>query len=217
MLPRPGYSRSPGLGRVRPPAAAALKRGDVIERVDGHRIHCARQVGPLIKRHRVFESVRLTILRHGQVRSLTVRTIPSPNRDPAVRHKVPIIGVFVQDQLHFPPLPVKISIRVGDIGGPSAGLMFALGIIERLQHRDLTHGCTVAGTGAIDAYGNVGEIGGAKQKVIAAKRAGAKYFLVPDVPDNVRPALGSRGDVTVVPVKTLRQALAYLQHLKPCK
>jgi PDZ domain-containing protein len=131
-----------------------------------------------------------------------------------VKQRVAIIGVVVQDRFSF---PVKISINVGDIGGPSAGMMFALGIIQILERHDLTHGCIVAGTGTIDSSGNVGPIGGAKQKIIAARRAGARYFLVPDTPDNVGPARSARGGVEVVPVKTLRQALGFLQRLKPCR
>ena len=94
---------------------------------------------------------------------------------------------------------------------------FSLGIVQRLQKQDLTHGCKVAGTGTIDFDGAVGAIGGAKQKIIAAQRTGARYFLVPDVPDNVRPAMANRGDITVLPVKTLREALARLSRIKPCR
>ncbi|HEX6506719.1 MAG TPA: S16 family serine protease, partial [Chloroflexota bacterium] len=86
-----------------------------------------------------------------------------------------------------------------------------------LEPSDITHGCKIAGTGTIDFYGNVGAIGGAKQKIIAARNAGAKYFFVPDVPENLDPALAHRGSVTVVPVKTLHQALVYLSHLNPCR
>jgi len=210
-------SQGPVIVETQPetPAARALKAGDVIESIDGHRIHCARQVGPLVKRHKIGAPVALTVLRQAQLRNLRIHTIAAPGSS-STQSQVPIIGVFVEDQLHFPPFPVKVAIRVGDISGPSAGLMFALGIVERLKHRDLTKGCTVAGTGTIDPQGIVGPIGGAKQKVIAARRAGAGYFLVPDEPDNVGPALSARGDVTVVPVKSLQQALTYLAHIKPC-
>jgi PDZ domain-containing protein len=142
-----------------------------------------------------------------------VRTIASKNGVPDKHGKTALVGIYVQDQIVF---PVKISIKPGDIGGPSAGLMFSLGIIERLQRHSITHGCTVAGTGTIDYQGNVGAIGGAKQKIIAARDAGAKYFFVPNVKDNLQPALSARGNVTVVPVKTLRQAVDYLKHIKPC-
>jgi PDZ domain-containing protein len=113
--------------------------------------------------------------------------------------------------------PVKISINAGDISGPSAGLMFSLGIVERLEQRDIAHGCKVAGTGTIDYNGAVGVIGGTKQKILAARAAGVQYFLVPNAPENRIPAMQNRGSVTVVPVKTLRQALTYLNSLKPCK
>ena len=210
-------SKGPVIVETQPdtPAAHSLRAGDVVESIDGYRIHCAREVGPLIKRQKIGAAIELTVLRQGRLRTLRIRTIAAPGTS-GTQREVPIIGVFVEDQLHFPPFPVKVSIRVGDISGPSAGLMFSLGIVERLQHRDLTKGCTVAGTGTIDPEGIVGPIGGAKQKAIAARRAGAKYFLVPDEPDNVGPALSARGKVTVVPVKTLQQALTYLEHIKPC-
>lgn len=196
------------------PAASALTVGDVIEAVDGHRVHCAAAVSPLIKRLRPGQRVRMTVLHRGHVIQVRLTTIPSTNGTPDKHGKTPLIGVFVQDQFVF---PVKITVNAGDIGGPSAGLMFSLGIVQRLENRDITHGCAVAGTGTISYDGQVGPIGGAKQKIIAARRAGAKYFLVPDTPDNLQPALKSRGNTTVVPIKTLRQALEYLDRLRPCK
>jgi PDZ domain-containing protein len=145
--------------------------------------------------------------------NVATTTVRSTNGVPAANGKTALIGIEVQDQLRF---PVSIHINAGNIVGPSAGLMFALGIIQRLSPTDITHGCKVAGTGTIDFNGNVGAIGGAKQKIIAAGNAGAKYFFVPDVKENVDPAMASRGNVTVVPVSTLRQALTYLRHMQPC-
>jgi PDZ domain-containing protein len=140
--------------------------------------------------------------------------VPSTNGARDRNGKTPLIGVYLRDRIVF---PVRINIRAGEIGGPSAGLMFTLGIIQRLKNQDLTHGCKVAGTGTIDFDGTVGAIGGAKQKIIAARRIGAKYFFVPNVPENVDPAMAQRGDVTVLPVKTVRQALTYLRRIKPCR
>jgi PDZ domain-containing protein len=141
-------------------------------------------------------------------------SVGSTNGVPDKHGKTPLIGVVVQDQID---LPVNIQIRPGDIGGPSAGLMFSLGLVERLGGRDITKGCKIAGTGTIDYDGAVGAIGGATQKVIAAQNAGAEYFLVPATPDNAGPAKAAAGHITVVPVKSLQGALRYLRTIKPCR
>jgi PDZ domain-containing protein len=196
------------------PASKKLKVRDVIEAVDGHRTLRAAAIGPLIRSGRPGRLVHLLVLRHGSLRRIAVRTIPSTKGVPDKHGKTPFIGVQMQDQIQF---PIKIAIQPGDIGGPSAGLMFALGIIQRLSPTDIAHGCRIAGTGTIDFQGNVGEIGGAKQKIVAAQNAGARYFLVPDVPNNLNPARAHRGSVIVVPVRTLRQALTYLNTIRRCK
>jgi PDZ domain-containing protein len=196
------------------PAEKVLKLGDVIEAVDGHRTLRAVEISPLARRGKPGRKVHLKILRRGSVLMVNVGTVASKNGTSDKRGKTPLMGIVVQDQI---VLPIKISVSPGDIGGPSAGLMFSLGIIQRLSPQDLTRGCKIAGTGTIDNAGVVGAIGGAKQKIVAARGAGARYFLVPDVPDNAGPARAHRGNVTVVPVKTLRQALTFLKALKPCR
>lgn len=217
----PGYH--PRLSRFGPviagvvpktPAARVLRPGDQIRTVDGTRVTTAAQVRPLVHRVRPGQSVLLGIYRHGQTRHYDVRTIPATNGKPSKHGKEPLIGVLVQDKV---VLPLKVHINPGAISGSSAGLMFSLGVIQYLEHRDLAKGCKVAGTGTMDFSGNVGEIGGAKQKILAARAAGAQYFFVPDVPANLKPALSARGSVTVWPVKTLRQALDRLNRMKPCK
>ena len=197
----------------RTPASRVLKVGDVVEYVDGRRVTRAAQVAPLVHRVTPGSLIRLGILRRGRLVQAVTTTVRSTNGVPTSGGKTALVGIEVQDQLSF---PVKIRINAGNIVGPSAGLMFALGIIQRLSRTDITHGCRVAGTGTIDYSGAVGAIGGAKQKVIAANNAGARYFLVPDVKENRVPARAYRGNVTVVPVRSLAQALAYLRHIKPC-
>jgi Lon-like protease len=195
-------------------AAKLLKPHDVILDMDGHRIHRADQVRPLVQRLKPGQLVHLTLLRHKHRVHLSVDTVAAnKNGFPDKHGTKPLIGILVQDQIVF---PVKITISHGNIIGPSAGLMFSLGIVQHLSSSDLTKGCKIAGTGTIDLHGNVGEIGGAKQKIIAARNAGVRYFFVPDVADNRDPAEQNRGSVTVVPVKTLTQTLNYLKHIKPC-
>lgn len=195
------------------PASRVLKVHDVVEYVNGKRVTRAGSVAPLVRRVAPGKQVELGILRHGKLMRLKIATVRSTNGVPSKAGKTALVGIEVQDQLRF---PVKIHINAGNIVGPSAGLMFALGIIQRLSPSDITHGCKVAGTGTIDFNGTVGAIGGAKQKIIAANNAGAKYFFVPDVKENRDPAFAHRGNVTIVPVKTLRQALNYLRHIQPC-
>jgi PDZ domain-containing protein len=108
-----------------------------------------------------------------------------------------------------------LKIDPGNIGGPSAGLMFTLGILNRLSPTDLTHGHRIAGTGTIALDGSVGAIGGVKQKVIGAEWAQAQYFFVPydgGNYDDARKDVGSH--MMLVPVHTLADALAFLRGLK---
>jgi PDZ domain-containing protein len=121
--------------------------------------------------------------------------------------------------------PVRVNVNSGNVGGPSAGLAFTLGIIQQLTRRDLTNGNKVAVTGTMTfqqfqpRHGSlvsqalVGPIGGARQKALAAQAAGAKYFLVPY--DNYREALSAHAHLQVIPVETLTQALNVLRSLPP--
>lgn len=200
------------------PAARVLRPGDIITGIDGHVIHDVTQVRPLVRALRPGKSVNIMIRRSGVTKHFRVRTVPSTNGVPNKHGKVALIGISVQDILRpHTSLPIKMSIDAGNIGGPSAGLIFTLGIIERLEHRDITHGCQVAGTGTIDFNGVVGPIGGARQKVIAAGRVGAKYFLVPNDAQDVHDAMAGKGSVKVIPVGSLQQAMSDLNHLAPCK
>lgn len=199
-------------------AARVLHPGDIITAIDGRLIHDVTQVRPLVRALRPGQYVNITIRRAGHPKHVKVRTVPSTNGVPNKHGKVPLVGISVQDVLkRHVSLPIKMSIDAGNIGGPSAGLMFTLGIIERLEHRDITHGCQVAGTGTIDFNGTVGAIGGARQKVIAAGRVGAKYFLVPNDSQDVHDAMAGKGSIKVIPVGSLQQAMRYLNHLGPCK
>ncbi|MGI8968044.1 MAG: YlbL family protein [Chloroflexota bacterium] len=196
------------------PASKLIHSGDVILAVNGRRVHRAAGVAPLVRNLVPGKTVQLQLLRKGRPLLVSAKTVPANRVDPQANPRTALIGISLQDQIVF---PVKIKINPGNIGGPSAGLMFSLGVIQRLEKQDITHGCRIAGTGTIDFYGTVGAIGGAKQKIIAARSAGARYFLVPDVAENRDPAEANRGEITVVPVKTLPQALRYLKTIKPCR
>ena len=136
-----------------------------------------------------------------------MKTVADPH-DP----KRAVIGVLV-DQASQAKLPFPVTIDAGSIGGPSAGLAFALDVLEELGH-DVDRGYKVAATGEIFPDGSVGPIGGVKQKTIGARRAGVDVFLVP-AGDNAQEARKYAGSLRVIPVESFRQALHALATLPP--
>jgi PDZ domain-containing protein len=121
-----------------------------------------------------------------------------------------MIGIVV-GELTEPPFPV--SIRAGNVGGPSAGMMHALAIIDTLTPGDMTKGHIVAGTGTIQYDASVGSIGGIRQKVVGAEAAGAEYMLVPE--SNYEAALtAERESIEIVSVATLQEAIDFLAALE---
>jgi Lon-like protease len=187
------------------PAASVLKAGDIITAIDGTAVTSETKLTSLITSHPAGTTLHLTVLRSGKTIPLNVTTKESGGK--------PIIGVVVTENYKF-PFDVKIS--VGDIGGPSAGMMFALGIIDKLTQDNLTGGKFIAGTGEITAAGQVQAIGGIQQKMVGARDAGATVFLAPagncsDVDGAVPSGL------RIVKVSTLSQAVTYLDDLKAGK
>jgi PDZ domain-containing protein len=187
------------------PASAVLKTGDQIEAVDGKPVTGQSSLTSMITSHPAGTVLHLTVLRAGQTLSLQVM---SKNSD-----GTPIIGVQVEEQYKF-PFTVKIS--VGDIGGPSAGMMFALGIIDKLTPMNLTGGKFIAGTGEITPAGQVEPIGGIQQKMVAARSAGATIFLTPA--GNCSDTAGAvPAGLRIVKVGTLSQAITDLEAIKAGK
>ena len=118
-----------------------------------------------------------------------------------------MIGILVSGTYDF---PLEVDIALENVGGPSAGLMFALGIIEKMTVEDLTKGQVIAGTGTIDAQGTVGPIGGIRHKMHGALNDGATWFLAPA--DNCPDVLGHIPDgLEVIPVATLEDAIEALE------
>ncbi len=187
------------------PASKVLKPGDVIVAVDGKPVTGQARLSALITSHPAGTVLRLTVLRSGQRLVLPVASTESGG--------TPVIGVQVQEQYKF-PFTVKIS--VGDIGGPSAGMMFALGIIDKLTPMNLTGGKFIAGTGEITPSGQVQPIGGIQQKMAAARSAGATVFLTPA--DNCSNTAGAvPAGLRIVKVSTLSQAVSDLEAIKAGK
>jgi len=114
--------------------------------------------------------------------------------------------------LHRDPKSVDVTLRLADVGGPSAGLFFALGIVDKL-HEDLTGGLTIAGTGTISDSGKVGAVGGVSLKTQAAARGGATVFVVPKAECRDARAELPQG-MRLIPVTTLSGAVNALRALK---
>ncbi len=188
------------------PAAAALDSGDVIVSARGAPVRTPLALREALARTRPGDTVRLRLRRDGKVLRVTVRTVPSPD-DPARA----IIGIRVAQAADI-ELPIKVSIDLGGVGGPSAGLPFALDVLQELG-RNVDRGRRVAATGEIELDGSVGPIGGVKQKVFGARRAGADVFLVP-AGDNADEARRYAGKLRIVPVESFQQALSALRTLQ---
>ncbi|MEO5877188.1 MAG: PDZ domain-containing protein [Streptosporangiaceae bacterium] len=186
------------------PAEEKLKPGDEILAVDGVRSDRTGGITAEMKKHKAGDTVTLTIRRDGREQDVKLTTVASPQAGAESR---PVIGVVLRDHYKF---PFSVKISVGDIGGPSAGLMFSLGIYDLLTPGTLTGGRFIAGTGTITTEGQVGPIGGIQQKMIAARRAGAAVFLVP--PGNCAEAKGAApGGLKLVKAETLDSAVKALE------
>jgi Lon-like protease len=184
------------------PATKVLRVGDVITTVDGTPVTCTHDTGTLIRQHRPGTPVHLTIIRGGRTMPVTVSTVNVGGHA--------VVGVLVSESYRF-PFPIKIS--VGNIGGPSAGMMFALGIVDKLTPGGLTGGRFIAGTGEISANGAVGAIGGIQQKMAGARAAGATWFLTPAA--NCADTKGAvPAGLHLARVATLRQALGDLSAIR---
>jgi Lon-like protease len=184
------------------PALGTLQAGDVILAIDGTPVTSAVQSRDLIRARAPGEDVAIKVRRETADGSVeldqVVTTEPSP-ADPAIAY----IGV-TPDEVQVPPFEVELSLD--RVGGPSAGLMFALGIVDKLTAEQENGGEHVAGTGTIDADGTVGPIGGIQQKLRGARDAGATVFLVPT--ENCEDAAGAGVDgLRLVRVTTLSDAL----------
>ena len=188
------------------PSKGILEKGDLITAVDGERMTLAGEVISAVQQRRIGDPVELTVIRDDEELLLTITTGAHPD-EPGM----PALGVYISTLDWKPLLPIEIEMETGQIGGPSAGMMFVLEILNQLEPGDLTGGKLVAGTGTIDINENVGPIGGVFQKVIAAERAGAEYFLVPV--ENYEEAKTAVHHITLVPVGTLQDALDYLDSL----
>jgi PDZ domain-containing protein len=192
---------SPGL----PAAKAGVEAGDVITAVDGHPVSSASSLIGLTRALKPGDVVAYTFSHLGTKRLRTVASTQGGKRHA-------IIGVAVADDVQIGKIPVKVRYTISGIGGPSAGLAFALEIYDSLSGRHLLRGHRIAATGELDPLGDVIEIGGAKQKALGAIQAGADTFIVPKA--NVAAARqAAGGKLKVIGVNTFAQALAAIRAL----
>ena len=189
-------------------AQALLRAGDVIVSANGKPVGTREDLQAALARLQPGDDVKLGIRRGKDVRTITIETT-SDETNP----KRPIIGILPSQALnvHF---PFSIRFDLGDVGGPSAGLAFALELLEQ-RGRDVDHGYRVAATGEMPLDGRVTRIGGIKQKTIGARKAHVDVFLVPTDGDNARQAKRYANGLRIIPVKSFQQALHALATLPP--
>ncbi|MGW2087102.1 YlbL family protein [Streptomyces sp. NPDC001880] len=199
------------------PAQGKLHAGDVIKQVDGNPVKQPEDVAKLVTRHDPGEKVTFTIIpaRTAQAaekagkepegsRKVVITTVKAPKENRA------IVGIQAGTDHTF---PFRIDIKLADVGGPSAGLMFSLGVIDKLTPGKLTGGKFIAGTGTIDDKGKVGPIGGINMKLVGARDAGARYFLTPE--ENCKAAASDTpSGLTLVKVKTIDDAKKSLEKIQ---
>jgi PDZ domain-containing protein len=181
------------------PAAGVLQTDDRILQVDGHAVRGVQSLRDAIKANGTGHPASLRIVRDGAQKTVQLT--------PAVSGGATIIGIGARMDYTF---PIDVKIRLDDVGGPSAGQMFALGVIDKLTPGALNGGRRVAGTGTIDNEGDIGPIGGIRQKMYAARASGATWFLAPA--SNCDEVTGHVPDgLHVFAVKTLHDSLAALK------
>lgn len=197
-----------------PAERAGVECQDVVTAVDGHPVRSAVQLGKVINQYRPGDRVAMSVERDGKKLTLHAKLTTPPaslvRSAPAGDKPKAYLGVASETKAHL-KLPFRVTINAGDIGGPSAGLAFTLGVLDALTHGHLTGGHAVAATGTISPDGAVGEVGGVAQKAVAVRRAGAQVFFVPKA--EYAAARSTAGDMRVVPVTTLNQVLADLKAL----
>lgn len=191
------------------PAAGVLQPGDVITAVDGEPVTGWAEGVEAIRSKQPGQAAEFTIYRDSEKRTVRL-TLAEHTSEPGQ----PMAGFTPDTANPSLQLPFPVTIDTANSGGPSAGIMYVLAILDLLTEEDLIKGNIVAGTGAIDLDGTVGPIGGVRQKVVAAQEAGARFILVPR--RNYADALTAKNDgVRIFPIASLEEALAVLEGLPP--
>ena len=189
------------------PAESILVSGDVITAVQGVPVTIRDDGIAEIVKNDIGDTIELTVDREGETIGLAVTLVEHPQAPGQ-----PMVGFEAQTYNEELVLPFEVDIDTQNIGGPSAGLMYTLTIIDLLTEEDLTGGSVVAGTGTITSVGEVGAIGGVRQKAVAAEAAGATVMLIPEANyDEARTA--PIEDMELIAVGTLEDAILALENL----
>ena len=195
------------------PADGKLRRGDVFVAVDGKSTPTGDAARKVLADRKIGDGVRVTVRRDGKNVTVSLRTASSGQVRPECPKPYPVIGVSLGNDYRFQH---RLDIDTADVGGPSGGLVFALSVIDSFVREDLTRGHVIAATGEIDfderGIAVVKPIGGVRQKVASALRAGADVFLVP-AGEAVEARAVAPESLRVFGVDTLRDALDALRTL----
>ncbi len=187
-------------------AAGVVQPGDVIVAANGKPVRTRTDLAAVAARLKPGDTVKIVVRRGGKKLTFSIRTIAdSQNPKRAIIGVLPIQALNVQL-----PFPIKFNLR--RVGGPSAGLAFALELLEK-KGRDVDHGYRIAATGEIQLDGSVTSIGGIKQKTIGVRNSNIDVFLVPIDGDNARDAKRYAHGLRIIPVKSFQQALQALATL----
>ena len=164
-------------------------------------VNSSTQFISLLRTFSIGETVSIGIVRDGKDMQIQTTLIEH------IEYKgEPMVGFLASTPNQRFTFPIKVDIDTGSVGGPSAGLMMALNVYNKLTDNDITNSNVIAGTGTIEIDGSVGPVGGVKQKVIAAKRAGATLILVPTA--NYDEAESFQDDkTTIIAIETFDNAL----------
>jgi Lon-like protease len=189
------------------PADGNLKPRDSILAVDGTAVQSAQDVVTAVRSKPIGSTITFQVRRGdatGAQSTSDILVVSAANPDDP---ELPYVGVTV-GPYSVPDFSIDFTLE--DVGGPSAGLMFATGIVDKLTPEDLTRGRHIAGTGTIDPDGSIGSIGGIRQKLAGSRNAGAELFLMPQ--QHCKESAGHVPDgLTVVPVTTLSEAIAAIK------
>ena len=160
------------------PVKDKLLKGDLLTTINGEQIFSASEFIATLRKYDIGETVTIGLTRDidGKDTEISISTELIEHIEYDNEPMVGFLATTVNERFDF---PFEIDIKTGNVGGPSAGLMMALNVYNNLVPNDITNSLIVAGTGTIEIDGSVGPVGGIRQKVIAAKRAGSELILVP--------------------------------------
>ena len=184
------------------PSSGQIVAADFVKKVNGVPVTTIEELRKNVNEFDGKTPLKIELTRKGETKIFSI----SPKKDETGAYR---IGILVGYKYDF---PVKVNLQLGDVGGPSGGMMFALGIYDKLTPGELTGGNSIAGTGTIDGSGLVGPIGGIQQKMFGAQRAGAKFFLAPK--DNCSEVVGHEpSGMKIFKVTTFKDALTAVEKI----